>query len=116
MFGPIKNGLYCLCGLVVKCLSLQQDTLGSIPAFLVKSYTSDLRADTVTAALFGAWCYRISTRTGRPDVTTLLQDETKFEHECLDTSYFGCLICMCFIFLYLHLFSTIEHVSNGKAL
>ena len=29
---------------------------------------------------------------------------------------FGCLICMCFVFLYLHLFSTIEHVSHGKAL
>ena len=30
----------------------------------------------------------------------------------LDTCCFGCLICMCFIFLYLHLFSAIEHVSH----
>ena len=29
---------------------------------------------------------------------------------------FECLICMCFLFLYLHLFSAIEHVSHGKAL
>ena len=27
-----------------------------------------------------------------------------------------CLICMCFVFLYLHLFSAIEYVSHGKAL
>ena len=39
-----------------------------------------------------------------------------FEHDCLDTCCFGCLICMCFVFLYLHLFSAIEHVSHGKAL
>ena len=29
---------------------------------------------------------------------------------------FECLICMCLVFLYLHLFSAIEHVSHGKAL
>ena len=29
---------------------------------------------------------------------------------------FECLICMPFLFLYLHLFSAIEHVSHGKAL
>ena len=29
---------------------------------------------------------------------------------------FECLICMCFVFLYLHLFSAIEHVSHGNAL
>ena len=29
---------------------------------------------------------------------------------------FECPICMRFLFLYLHLFSTIEHVSHGKAL
>ena len=29
---------------------------------------------------------------------------------------FECLICMRFLFLYLHLFSAIEHVSHGKAL
>ena len=39
-----------------------------------------------------------------------------FQHDYLDTYYFECLICMCFVFLYLHLFSAIEHVSHGKAL
>ena len=34
----------------------------------------------------------------------------------LDTYCFECLICMCFVFLYLHLFSAVEHVSHGKAL
>ena len=29
---------------------------------------------------------------------------------------FECLICMRFLFLYLHLFSAIEHVSHGKVL
>ena len=29
---------------------------------------------------------------------------------------FECLICMHFLFLYVHLFSAIEHVSHGKAL
>ena len=36
-----------------------------------------------------------------------------FEHNCLDTCCFGCLLCMCFV---LHLFSAFEHVSHGKAL
>ena len=39
-----------------------------------------------------------------------------FEHDCLDICCFGCLICMCFVFLYLHLFSAIELVSHGKVL
>ena len=38
-----------------------------------------------------------------------------FEHDCLDTYCFGCLISMCFVFLYLHLFSATERVSHGKA-
>ena len=33
-----------------------------------------------------------------------------FEHDRLDIRCFACLICMCFVFLYLHLFSAIEHV------
>ena len=37
-------------------------------------------------------------------------------HDCLDTCCFGCLICMCFVFLYLNLFSAIKHVSHGKVL
>ena len=39
-----------------------------------------------------------------------------FQHDYLDTCCFECLICMCFVFLYLHLFSPAEHVSHGKAL
>ena len=34
----------------------------------------------------------------------------------LDTYCFERLICMCFVFLYLHLFSAIQHVLHGKAL
>ena len=39
-----------------------------------------------------------------------------FQHDYLDTYCFECLKCICFVFLYLHLFSAIEHVSHGKAL
>ena len=39
-----------------------------------------------------------------------------FQHDYLDTYCFECLICMCFVFLYLHLFSAVEHVLHGKAL
>ena len=39
-----------------------------------------------------------------------------FQHDSFDTCCFECLICMCFVFLYLHLFSATEHVSHGKAL
>ena len=38
-----------------------------------------------------------------------------FEQDCLGTC-FGCLVCTCFVFLYLHLFSAMEHVPHGKAL
>ena len=38
-----------------------------------------------------------------------------FEHDCLTHAVLDVLYA-CFIFLYLHLFSTIEHVSHGKAL
>ena len=37
-----------------------------------------------------------------------------FEHDFMDTCCFGCLICVCFVFL--HLFRAIERVSHGKAL
>ena len=39
-----------------------------------------------------------------------------FQHDYLDTYCFECLIYISFIFLYLHLFSAVEHVSHGKAL
>ena len=39
-----------------------------------------------------------------------------FQRDYLDNYCFECLICMCFLFLYLHLFSAIEHVSRGKVL
>ena len=38
-----------------------------------------------------------------------------FQRDCLDSCCFECLIRMCFVFLYLHLCSVIEHVSHGKA-
>ena len=34
----------------------------------------------------------------------------------LDTYCFECLLCMCFVFLDLHLFSANKHVSHGTAL
>ena len=39
-----------------------------------------------------------------------------FQYDYLDTCCFECLICMYFLFLYLHLFSANEHVSHGKVL
>ena len=39
----------------------------------------------------------------------------KFRHDYLDTCCFGCLLCMCLICLYVHLFNVVEHVSHGKA-
>ena len=36
-----------------------------------------------------------------------------FEQDCLDTRCLGCLKSTCFVFLYLHLFSAIEHVSQS---
>ena len=39
-----------------------------------------------------------------------------FQHDYLDTYSLECLICMCFVFLYLHLFSATKHVSHEKAL
>ena len=39
-----------------------------------------------------------------------------FQHDYLNTYCFECLICMRFVFLYLHLFSAVEHVSGGKVL
>ena len=37
-----------------------------------------------------------------------------FEYDYLDTCCLGCLVCMCSIFLYLHMFSTVEHVSHWE--
>ena len=39
-----------------------------------------------------------------------------FWHACLGTCCFECLICIHFVFLYLPLFSAIEHVSHEKVL
>ena len=49
-------------------------------------------------------------------MSTFLLLSWMFEHDCLDNCCFGCLICTCFVFLYLPLFSAIGHVSHGKAL
>ena len=38
-----------------------------------------------------------------------------FQHDWTPT-VFECLICVCFVFLYLHLFSAIEHVVHEGAL
>ena len=37
-----------------------------------------------------------------------------FQHDYLDTYCFEYLIYMCFVFLYLHLFSAVEHVSHER--
>ena len=42
--------------------------------------------------------------------STFLLISSTFENDCLDTCCLGCLICLCFIFLYLHLLNAIEHV------
>ena len=39
-----------------------------------------------------------------------------FQHDYFDICCFECLIYMCFVFVYLHMFSAIKHVSHGKAL
>ena len=39
-----------------------------------------------------------------------------FGHDSLDTCCFACLIYMCFVFLYLHLFSTTEQDSHRETL
>ena len=39
-----------------------------------------------------------------------------FQQCYLDMCCFECLICLCFVFLYLHLFSAVEHVSHGTVL
>ena len=49
-------------------------------------------------------------------VCFLLMFSWMFQHDYLDTCCSECLICMCFAFVYLHLFSATEHVSHGKAL
>ena len=49
-------------------------------------------------------------------VDTVLGFYGYFLPDCLDTCCVQCVICMCFVFLYLHLFSTVEHISHGKAL
>ena len=47
---------------------------------------------------------------------TLFYAQLDVSADYLDTCCFECLMCMCFVFLYLHLFSAIEHVSHEKAL
>ena len=37
-----------------------------------------------------------------------------FQHDCLESCCLECLICMSFVFLYLHLFSATEHVSHER--
>ena len=53
----------------------EQKITGSNPAcvgiFSGSSHTSDLNIGTPEATLPGAWCYRVSARTGWPDVSIL---------------------------------------------
>ena len=72
----------------------------------------------VEAALFTARKWRRSIYLYRlePIITSECKLSWMFEYDCLDTCCFGCLICMCFVFLYLHLFGAAEQVSHGKVL
>ena len=49
-------------------------------------------------------------------LSTAAVHQMKVSAVLIAMSCFECLICMCFVFLYWHLFSAIEHISHGKAL
>ena len=70
-----------LVGLVVRRPSRERKVLGSNPAcariFLGSSHTDDLKIGTPVATLPGAWCYRVSTGTGRPGVSMLRLGEVE---------------------------------------
>ena len=64
-----------LVGLVVRRPPRERKVPGSSPAcdgiFSGSSHTSDFKIGTPVATLPGAWRYRVSTGTGRPDVSIL---------------------------------------------
>ena len=64
-----------LVGLVARRPPQERTIPGSNPAcagiFAGSSHTSDSKIGTAVATLPGAWCYRISAETGRPDVSIL---------------------------------------------
>ena len=66
---------YRLVGLLVRRPPRERKIPGSNPAcagiFSGSSHTSDLKTGTPVATLPGAWCYRVSTGTGRPGVSIL---------------------------------------------
>ena len=66
---------YRLVGLVVRRPPRERKVPGSNPAcagiFSGSSHTSDLNIGTPVATQPGAWCYRVSTGTGRPGVSIL---------------------------------------------
>ena len=68
-------GVNRLLGLVVRRPPRGRKIPGSNPAcagiFSGSSHTSDLKIGTPVATLPGAWRYRVSTGTGRPDVSIL---------------------------------------------
>ena len=70
-----------LVGLVVRRLPWERKIPGSNPAYTAifsgASHTSDLKIDTPVATLPGAWRYRVSTGTGRPDVSILWLGEVE---------------------------------------
>ena len=65
----------CLAGLVVKASSSGAEDPGfessSRRDFSGSSHNSDLKIGTPVATLPGAWCYRVSAGTDRPDVSLL---------------------------------------------
>ena len=64
-----------LLGLVVRRPPRERKIPGSNPAcaeiFPGSSHTSDLKIGTPVATLSGAWRYRVSAGTGRPDISIL---------------------------------------------
>ena len=72
---------YRLLGLVVRRLPWERMVLGSNPTcagiFPGSSHTSDLNIGTPVATLPGAWRYRVSAGTGRPNVSILWLGEVE---------------------------------------
>ena len=65
----------------LRCPPRERKVLGSNPAcagiFSGSSHTSDFKIGTPVATLPGAWRYRVSTGTGRPDVSILWLGEVE---------------------------------------
>ena len=64
--------------------------------------------------VFGFWGTFLSFSTFFFNPSLLLS--WMFEHDFWTHAVLGCHICMCVVFLYVRLFSAVQHVSHGKAL